>query len=139
MKLPLTIIQGTNLARFQPTGNTMLVKGVLHRQRVRQWPPVGKTLYIARAPSHGTIFLTCGVRIGLTFNAQVHNVIAANGTVIYLNVPRPQGDGIPLGHTTLRKRNSRPEHTFLTSKRGLLPPVALAVAAASSTSIRIPG
>jgi hypothetical protein len=53
---------------------------------------------IANTPSYST-FITCGRGlIGLTFNAQVHNVITANGTVVYYDTPSPQGYRVPFLH-----------------------------------------
>ena len=34
--------------------------------------------------------------IGLAFNAQIHDMVSANGAIINDNVPSPQSDGIPL-------------------------------------------
>jgi len=34
--------------------------------------------------------------IGLALNAQVHDVVAANGASVDHDVPGPEGDGIPL-------------------------------------------
>lgn len=59
-------------------------------------------LYVAFAPCHGAFFVlanygcTCVGLVGLAFNTQIHDVIPADSTVFYLNVPGPQGHGIPL-------------------------------------------
>jgi len=37
----------------------------------------------------------------LTFNAKIHNVVAADGTVVHHNIPCPQRDGVPLLHLEL--------------------------------------
>lgn len=54
------------------------------RQRVEK---AKRRAYIARAPSYRAVFLTGRIGVGLTLNAQIHNVVAANSTIVYLNVP----------------------------------------------------
>ena len=78
LELPITVIQRTDLTSFQPAGNTMEMEGM-----------------IAHAPSHGTFFRSHGSLISLAFDAQIHNVVSANGAVVNDNVPSPQCDGVP--------------------------------------------
>ena len=37
-----------------------------------------------------------GIGAGLTFDAKIHNVVTTDGTVVYLDVPGPESDSIPL-------------------------------------------
>jgi len=37
----------------------------------------------------------------LTLNAKIHNVVAADGAIVYHNIPCPQCDGVPLLHFEL--------------------------------------
>lgn len=50
---------------------------------------------IANAPCNGTFLASGRCLIRLAFDAQVHDVIAANGTIINDNVPGPQSDRTP--------------------------------------------
>jgi hypothetical protein len=52
--------------------------------------------YVAGSPGYCALFIARGVGVGLALNTQVHNMVATNGTIVHLNVPRPQGHGIPL-------------------------------------------
>ena len=79
LKFPVTIIQWANLTSFQPSGDTMEMKGM-----------------ITHSPSHCALFRGYRSLIGLAFNAQIHDMVSANGAIINDNVPGPQSDGIPL-------------------------------------------
>lgn len=50
---------------------------------------------IARPPGYSALFGGATLLVSLALNAKVHNMISANGARIYLDVPRPQRDGIP--------------------------------------------
>jgi len=78
LELPLTIVQRANLPRLQPPTDAVEVEGV-----------------VAHSPSHSAILRCVGTLVRLTFNAQVHDVVSANGAVINNNIPRPQCHGIP--------------------------------------------
>ena len=65
---------------FKP-GNAVKVKGV-----------------VASSPCHRALITACSWLVGLALDAQVHYVVAADGAVVYLNVPRPQRHGRPLLH-----------------------------------------
>jgi len=49
-------------------------------------------------PRHGALLASDASLVGLTLNAQVHDVVPADGTIIHLDVPRPQGNSRPLFH-----------------------------------------
>lgn len=78
LELPLTIVKRADLAGLQPTGNAMKVKGV-----------------VANTPSDCAFFRCRRGLIGLTFNTEVHDVIATNGAVVNHDIPCPQSDGGP--------------------------------------------
>jgi hypothetical protein len=46
--------------------------------------------HIADTPGNSTFLVTGSRLIGLTFNAEIHNVISANGTVVNNNVCQKQ-------------------------------------------------
>ena len=48
---------------------------------------------VADSPCHGAFLIACLIR--LTFNTWVHDVIPANGTVVNVDVPGPESNGIP--------------------------------------------
>ena len=50
---------------------------------------------ITNAPSHRALITSLSPRVSLTFNAQVHDVISADGAVVDFNVPGPHGYGGP--------------------------------------------
>jgi len=51
---------------------------------------------IANAPSDSAFFAGCGSLVGLTFDAQIHDMVSTDGAVIDHNIPGPKGDCIPL-------------------------------------------
>lgn len=51
---------------------------------------------VANTPSNSTFFAGGGSLVCLTFYAQVHNMIAADGAVVDDNVPSPKSYSIPL-------------------------------------------
>lgn len=67
------------MAGLQPAGNAVEVKCV-----------------IADTPRHGALLGRRRSLVGLTLDAKVHDVVAANGAVVDDNVPGPESDGIPL-------------------------------------------
>lgn len=81
LKLPFAIVQRTHLARLQPARNAVKMERM-----------------IADAPSHGTLLAGGGRLIRLALDAQVHDVVATDGTVVDYNVPRPNGGSVILAH-----------------------------------------
>lgn len=51
---------------------------------------------VADTPGYCTLFAGSGCLVGLAFDAEVHDVITANSTVINDNIPCPESYGIPL-------------------------------------------
>ena len=50
---------------------------------------------IAHAPSLVALFLRVCHLVRLAVHTGLHNMVSADGTVVNVNVPGPQGDGIP--------------------------------------------
>lgn len=52
--------------------------------------------YVADSPCDGAL-LTCGRSlVGLALDAEVHDVVTANGAVVDDDIPCPESDGVPL-------------------------------------------
>ena len=51
---------------------------------------------IADTPGDSALLARGTGLVGLTVNAQVHDVVAADGAVVDHDVPRPESDGVPL-------------------------------------------
>jgi hypothetical protein len=52
--------------------------------------------HVADTPGNGALFTGRGCLVGLAVDAQVHNVVTADGAVVDDDVPSPEGDCIPL-------------------------------------------
>lgn len=86
--------------------------------------------YIADSPGHRALFARGRGLVGLALDAEVHDVVSANGAVVDDNVPRPKSYRVPLSHVSPNLAMSYIVYTFLTSNRFLSPSVlapALAV------------
>jgi len=81
LEFPVSVVQGADLAGLQPSGDAVEVEGM-----------------IADPPSNSAFFARRRSLVGLTFDAEIHDVISADGTVVDDDVPGPQGHGIPLLH-----------------------------------------
>ena len=88
LELPISVVQGANLSRFQPSGDAVEVERV-----------------VAHSPGHRALFWRSRRLIGLAFDAQVHDVIPTNGTVVNDDVPCPQSNSIPFLYFESRKQN----------------------------------
>lgn len=81
LEFPLSVVQGTHLPCFEPSGDAVEMKSM-----------------ITDSPRNSTLFGSSRRLVGLTFNAKIHNVVPADGTVINHNIPGPEGYCIPLFH-----------------------------------------
>jgi len=52
--------------------------------------------HVADSPRDSALLTRRGCLVGLTVDAQVHDVVAANGAVVDNNVPSPESDCVPL-------------------------------------------
>lgn len=50
---------------------------------------------IANPPSHCALLTRVGSLVGLTLDAQVHDVVSTNGTIVHDDIPCPQGHCTP--------------------------------------------
>ena len=53
---------------------------------------------VTHAPGHGALLAGGAGLVGLALDAQVHDVVPADGAVVHHNVPGPQSNGVPLLH-----------------------------------------
>lgn len=79
LELPFSIIQRADLSGLQPTRNAVEVKGM-----------------VTHSPCNSALITGGRCLVRLTFNAQIHYVIATDSTVVNNYVPSPQGNRIPL-------------------------------------------
>lgn len=79
LEFPLSVVQWTHLPRFEPPRDAVEMKSM-----------------ITDSPRNSTLFRSSRRLVGLTFNAKIHNVVPADGTVINYNIPGPEGYRIPL-------------------------------------------
>lgn len=79
LELPVSVVQRAHLSCLQPSGDAVEVECV-----------------IADAPCDGALLARGRSLICLTLDAEIHDVIAADGAVVDDNVPRPEGHGVPL-------------------------------------------
>jgi len=72
LEFPVSVVEWAYLTGFQPSRDAVEMEGV-----------------IADTPGHGALLTGGRCLVGLTFNAKIHNVVSANGTVIDDNIPSP--------------------------------------------------
>ena len=97
----------------------MEVEGVLRLSvKTARWH---KQTYVADAPGDGALLARGRGLVSLALDAEVHDVVAADGAVVDDNVPRPERYSVPLRSVSYAGTVARACPTFLTSKRFLSP------------------
>ena len=81
LELPIPVIKRTDLPGLEPPGDAVEVEGV-----------------VAHPPGHRALLRGGRRLVGLAFDAQVHDVVAANGAVVHHDVPSPKCDRVPFLH-----------------------------------------
>jgi hypothetical protein len=94
LKLPVAVVERTDLPRLQPTRDAVEVECVLCLL-ARSLPHCVQT-HVADAPGNSALLARSGRLVCLALDAQVHNMVPANGAVVDDNVPRPKSYGVPL-------------------------------------------
>jgi hypothetical protein len=56
--------------------------------------------YVADAPGYCTFLAGSRGLVGLAFNAEIHDVVTANGAVVDDDIPRPESDRVPLSNVS---------------------------------------
>lgn len=91
LKLPVSIIQGTNFSCMKP------FRDAVHMKHVRTF-----------APSYSAILVDIWYLLDrLTLYALVHDVIATNRTIVHWYIVGPQSDRCPLSHPETLKTLAR--------------------------------
>lgn len=79
LELPVSVVQWADLSSFQPSWDAMEVKGV-----------------IADTPSLSALLWGISDLTGLAFDARIHDMVTADGTIVNVDVPTPKGNSVPL-------------------------------------------
>lgn len=96
LEFPIAIVERANLARLEPPGNAVEVEGVLGLSATICADDGWSAAYIADPPGDGAFLAGSGSLVGLALDAEVHDVISANCTVVDDNVPSPESHSVPL-------------------------------------------
>jgi hypothetical protein len=57
----------------------------------------GEGTYIADTPGDGALLARSGSLVGLALDAEVHDVVTADGAVVDDDIPSPESYSVPLG------------------------------------------
>ena len=79
LEFPVSVVEWTHLPRLQPSRNAMEMEGM-----------------VADPPGDRALFSGGSTLVCLTFDAQVHDVVPADGAVVDHDIPSPQCHCIPL-------------------------------------------
>ena len=81
LEFPVPVAQGAHVPGLQPPGDAVEVEGV-----------------VTHSPGHGALLAGGAGLVCLTLDAQVHDVVPADGAVVHHDVPGPQSHRVPLLH-----------------------------------------
>jgi hypothetical protein len=72
LKLPVSVVQRAHLPGLQPSRDAVEMEGV-----------------VADAPGNSAFFASCRSLVCLAFDAQVHDMVSADGAVVDNDIPGP--------------------------------------------------
>ena len=81
LELPVPVVERADLPSLEPPGDAVEVEGV-----------------VTHPPGHGALLTGGAALVCLALDAQVHDVVPADGAVVHHDVPGPQGARVPLLH-----------------------------------------
>ena len=93
IEVPFSVVKRADRSSLKPT-----------------WYAVEMESVVAHTPSLITLFLRICHLIGLAIDTGLHDMISADGTIIHVDVPSPQGHSIPLSNFKSLLRWTRFDH-----------------------------
>jgi len=81
LELPVPVVEGANLPSLEPAGDAVEMEGM-----------------IANTPRNSAFLTGGGGLVGLTLDAEIHDVVPTDSTVINNYVPSPERHSVPLLH-----------------------------------------
>ena len=100
LELPVPVVERADLPSLEPPGDAVEVEGV-----------------VAHAPRDGALLGGRRRLVGLALDAEVHDVVAADGAVVHHDVPGPKCHRVPLLHLESRRKVNGKDLMILHSVR----------------------
>jgi hypothetical protein len=95
LELPVSVVQWTDLSGLEPSGDAVEMERMLSHVSSDIMDLNART-HVADTPSDSAFLACSGSLVGLTLDAEVHDVVTADGAVVDDNVPSPESDRVPL-------------------------------------------
>ncbi len=94
LEFPFAVVQRAHLTRLEPSRNAVEVESVLHDDRAltnMKYEEIFSATHVADSPGNGAFFARCRSLVRLALDAEIHDVVSANGTVVDDDVWRWEG------------------------------------------------
>ena len=99
LELPVPVVEGADLPGLQPAGDAVEVEGVVtHPPRHGALLASGAGLARVTSLTDHLLDQVSPYLVGLALDAEVHDVVAADGAVVHHDVPGPKCHRVPLLH-----------------------------------------